>query len=138
MQAGESVSSSARMEDKSLSGACLRMKKPIGPGVRLRAQSRSEQFAGVVKYCRSEDWDYIVGVQRGGKSEMPGVTATPEGRAEPKEASAVGQNAGQNDLPAGVQNGLVAQAEEENRIAPEKVTVAMSAERLERAALPGP
>ena len=49
--------SSARMEDKSLSGACIRLKKPVPVGAKLKVQSRSEQFAGVVKYCRSEGWD---------------------------------------------------------------------------------
>ena len=54
----------ARMEDKSLSGACIRVRKPIEVGVRLRIQWRFEQFSGVVKYCRREDWDYVAGIQR--------------------------------------------------------------------------
>jgi hypothetical protein len=62
--AGKARSISARMEDKSLSGACLRVKTPIDLGAKLRIQSRTEEFYGVVRYCRSEGWDYVVGVQR--------------------------------------------------------------------------
>ena len=54
----------ARMEDKSLSGACIRVKKPIEVGARVRIQWRFEQFSGAVRYCRREDWDYVVGIQR--------------------------------------------------------------------------
>jgi hypothetical protein len=61
---GKGRSISGRMEDKSLSGACLRVKTPIDLGAKLRIQSRFEQFSGVVRYCRRENWDYVVGVQR--------------------------------------------------------------------------
>jgi hypothetical protein len=61
---GNLRTATARMEDKSLSGACIRVKKPIEVGVRLRIQWRFEQFSGVVKYCRREDWDYVAGIQR--------------------------------------------------------------------------
>ena len=61
---GKLLSAPARLEDKSLSGACIRMKRPVGVGVKLRVRGRFEEFSGVVRYCRSEDWDYVVGVQR--------------------------------------------------------------------------
>lgn len=61
---GNFRSVSARMEDKSLSGACIRMKKPVEVGSRVRIQWRFEQFSGMVKYCRLEEWDYVVGIQR--------------------------------------------------------------------------
>ncbi len=54
----------ARMEDKSPSGACIRIKMPIGVGSRLRIQWRFEQFSGTTKYCRSDGNEYLVGVQR--------------------------------------------------------------------------
>jgi hypothetical protein len=54
----------ARMEDKSVSGACIRIKAPIGVGSKLRIQWRFEQFSGTAKYCRSEGKEYLVGVQR--------------------------------------------------------------------------
>ena len=54
----------ACMEDKSAGGACIRVKKPIGVGSKLRIQWRFEQFSGTAKYCRSEGREYLVGVQR--------------------------------------------------------------------------
>jgi hypothetical protein len=63
------------MEDKSLSGACIRVKKPIEVGVRLRIQWRFEQFSGVVKYCRREDWDYVAGIQRDAENLLLSPTA---------------------------------------------------------------
>jgi hypothetical protein len=68
----------ARMEDKSLSGACIRVKKPIEVGVRLRIQWRFEQFSGVVKYCRREDWDYVAGIQRDAENLVPSPSAAKE------------------------------------------------------------
>jgi len=81
---GNFRSLSARMEDKSLSGACIRVKTPIDVGSKVRVQWRFEQFSGVVKYCRLEDWDYLVGMQREGTY---GALASPEARveAEPTE-----------------------------------------------------
>src|ERR1700730_159689 len=55
---------SARMEDKSSGGACLRLKSPLNVGDRLRVQWRFEQFSGVVKYCRGEGREFVVGMQR--------------------------------------------------------------------------
>jgi hypothetical protein len=54
----------ACMEDKSEGGAGLRFKMPIAPGTQVRIQWRFEQFSGIVKYCRKEEREYLVGVQR--------------------------------------------------------------------------
>jgi hypothetical protein len=54
----------ARMEDRSASGACIRIKKPIVVGAKLKIQWRFEQFFGTARYCRSEGQDYLVGIQR--------------------------------------------------------------------------
>jgi hypothetical protein len=40
------------------------VKTPIELGARLKVQSRYEHFSGVVRYCRVENWDYVVGIQR--------------------------------------------------------------------------
>ncbi len=66
---GVSQNSSARMEDKSISGACIRLKTPIEVGQRLRIQWRFEQFSGICKYCRSEGRDYVVGIERENRRE---------------------------------------------------------------------
>jgi hypothetical protein len=61
---GKLLSVPARLEDKSLSGACIRMKKSVEVGAKLRVRGRFPEFSGIVKYCRSEDWDFVVGLQR--------------------------------------------------------------------------
>jgi hypothetical protein len=55
----------ACMEDRSNGGACIRVKRKIPLGSRLRIQWRFEQFSGTVKYCRPEGREYLVGIQRG-------------------------------------------------------------------------
>jgi hypothetical protein len=54
----------ARMEDKSVGGACLRLKNQIAPGTKLRVQWRFDQFSGTVKYCRGDGREYLAGIQR--------------------------------------------------------------------------
>ena len=54
----------ARMEDKSAGGACIRLGTRIGVGSRLKIRWRWDQFAGIVKYCRAEGEQYLVGIQR--------------------------------------------------------------------------
>jgi hypothetical protein len=64
----------ARMEDRSVSGACIRIKSRIVVGSKLRIQSHWEQFSGAAKYCRSEGKEYLVGIQRDrAGSPMPPV-----------------------------------------------------------------
>ncbi len=54
----------ARMEDKSAGGVCIRSKKAIAAGSKLKIQWRFEQFSGIVIYCRSEAREYVIGIQR--------------------------------------------------------------------------
>jgi hypothetical protein len=61
---GKLQTSRGRMEDKSLSGACIRIKRPVAVGTKLVINSRPEKFSGTCKYCRSEGWEYLVGIQR--------------------------------------------------------------------------
>lgn len=63
-QSGNSQTVSARMEDKSAGGACIRLKMAVGVGIRLKIQSKWESFSGIAKYCRSEGREYVVGLQR--------------------------------------------------------------------------
>jgi hypothetical protein len=62
---------SARMEDKSTGGACIRVKKPIPTGSKISIQWRFEQFSGIVKYCRSDGYDYLIGIQRDVSASTP-------------------------------------------------------------------
>jgi hypothetical protein len=55
---------SARIVNKSLSGACVRVKTRIDAGSKLRIQSRWDEFSGRARYCRSDGQEYLVGIQR--------------------------------------------------------------------------
>lgn len=63
-QVGTQVKTRVRMENKSASGACIRTKRRIVPGTKVRVRWRWEEFSGVVKYCKYEAGDYRVGIQR--------------------------------------------------------------------------
>jgi hypothetical protein len=54
----------ARMEDRSTGGACIRVKTAISVGSRVRIQWRFDQFSGSAKYCRGVGKEFIVGIQR--------------------------------------------------------------------------
>src|SRR5271166_6948378 len=60
----------ARMEDRSVSGACIRMKRPVAVGAKLTIQWRFDRFSGITKYCRSDGREFLVGIQRD-KSSTP-------------------------------------------------------------------
>lgn len=64
-QSGVWQNARLRMEDKSAGGACLRSKAPIEPESKIKVHWRFDQFAGIVKYCRKEDREYLIGIQRG-------------------------------------------------------------------------
>jgi hypothetical protein len=54
----------ARMENRLPGGACIRIKKQIGVGDKLKIEGRWENFSGVARYCRSERKEYLIGIQR--------------------------------------------------------------------------
>ncbi len=63
-QFGTRHTSSARLEDISVSGACLRVKVPVAVGSALRVNSYRERFSGTARYCRTDRRDFVVGVQK--------------------------------------------------------------------------
>jgi len=63
-QSGEAQSVTARMENQSSHGACIRMKKPVAVGKRLYIQSHRDQFSGIAKYCRVDGKEFLVGIHR--------------------------------------------------------------------------
>lgn len=54
----------ARIEDTSPSGACFRLKAPIRSGTRVEMSWCRDDFSGMTKWCREEDGEYVVGMQR--------------------------------------------------------------------------
>jgi hypothetical protein len=63
-QFGTRHTSSARLEDTSLSGACLRVKVPVAIGSAMRVNSYRERFSGTARYCRTDRRDFVVGIQK--------------------------------------------------------------------------
>src|SRR5208282_5349438 len=53
-----------RMENRSVSGACIRLRSQIKIGTKLKIQWRWDKFTGIARYCRSEGRDFLVGLQR--------------------------------------------------------------------------
>jgi hypothetical protein len=63
-QFGTRHTSSARLEDTSPSGACLRVKVPVAIGSAIKVNSYRERFSGTARYCRNDRRDFVVGVQK--------------------------------------------------------------------------
>jgi hypothetical protein len=62
--AGTLRSLTARMENRSAHGACIRMKAKVGVGTRLYIRSHREQFSGIAKYCRVDGKEFLVGIYK--------------------------------------------------------------------------
>ncbi len=60
----------AQMEDRSIGGACIRVKTPIAVGTKIRIRWRHDRFSGSARYCPAEEREYLVGLQRDA-SESP-------------------------------------------------------------------
>ena len=63
-QHGTLQTARACMENRSPSGACIRVPARIEAGTKLKIEWRWEEFNGVAKYCRTDGHEYLVGVQR--------------------------------------------------------------------------
>lgn len=68
---GATQTTRARVENNSGGGACIRATTPIAPGSKVRIRWRFEAYSGIVKYCRAEGREYLIGLQRDtGKSSI--------------------------------------------------------------------
>ncbi len=63
-QSGTVHSTRARMENKSVSGACIRLPKFLAVGTKVRVEAHWEEFTGEVRYCRKDGKDFLVGLRR--------------------------------------------------------------------------
>jgi hypothetical protein len=54
----------AKMEDTSLSGACLRLKVPIDAGTKIHVSWCRDDFSGTTRWCRGEEGEFVVGMRR--------------------------------------------------------------------------
>ena len=54
----------ATLEDTSISGACVRVKRPFEVGSRVTIRWQRDQFFAVARNCRSDGRDYLLGLRR--------------------------------------------------------------------------
>ena len=66
----------ARFEDMSHSGACIRVRIPLDVGSRIHVTWCRGKISGVTKYCRADNGEYLVGMQRD-KNASPSTFAIP-------------------------------------------------------------
>jgi hypothetical protein len=62
--AGQWCIARATLEDTSPSGACVRVDRPFEIGSRITVKWHREQFAAIARNCRSDGWEFLLGVQR--------------------------------------------------------------------------
>ena len=63
-QAGNAHAVPAVIEDKSASGACIRLIEEIPLKTLVKIEGPNEQFAGTVMNCRRNSKSYLVGIER--------------------------------------------------------------------------
>jgi hypothetical protein len=94
---GTSFRVTAVLEDTSMSGACVRLKRPLAVGSRLTIKWHREQFPAIARNCRRDGGDFLLGVRREAEiaaatksASHPAAKAEPtaENRPEPKHAIA--------------------------------------------------
>lgn len=61
---GTSFRVPAILEDTSMSGACVRIKRPLTVGSRIIIKWHHEQFSGIARNCRKDGGDFLLGVRR--------------------------------------------------------------------------
>jgi len=80
---GTSRTAHAMLEDISRGGAGVRLRRPINVGWKLNIKWHKEQFSGIVRHCRREGMEYVLGGQRDALANENGVVETlePESKA---------------------------------------------------------
>jgi hypothetical protein len=83
---GTSFRLPAVLEDTSMSGACVRLKRPLAVGSRITIKWHREQFPAIARNCRTDGGDYLLGVRR--ETEIVSATKSVERTVEnPAEAT---------------------------------------------------
>lgn len=87
-QTGEGRKIPAIIEDISPSGSCVRIRVPLAVGSKLTIKWQRDQFPGIVRNCRGDRADFLLGIQRD-KAPRQGqlAAATAPAQAAPQSAS---------------------------------------------------
>jgi hypothetical protein len=100
-----------RMEDTSPSGACIRLKMPIGVGANIRIKSHREDFSGITRYCRREGGDYVLGIRRNTKAQEKAKTAGVAPAQEISVSKPAEPEPGRSGLEPAKRSGIAARTE---------------------------
>jgi hypothetical protein len=87
-QYGFSHDEPARIEDRSLSGVCIRVKSPIHVGSEVKVKWRWDSFSGIARYCRPDQGEYVIGIQRFTKDMQMTALRTDPVRERPSSNAA--------------------------------------------------
>jgi hypothetical protein len=61
---GQHCQTPAVLEDRSISGACVRLTRPVAVGSVLTIRWQREQFSAVARNCRRDGREFVIGVRR--------------------------------------------------------------------------
>ena len=61
---GQHCQASAVLEDRSNSGACVRLTRPVAVGSVVTIRWQREQFSAVARNCRRDGREFLIGVRR--------------------------------------------------------------------------
>lgn len=81
------------LEDRSPSGAGIRLRKPIEPGMAVQVSGPRQDFTGVVQHCRREGYTYFAGLR------IPPAEVPPSEQAITTVRPIPGGGGGQDDTP---------------------------------------
>jgi hypothetical protein len=68
---GQHCQAPAVLEDRSNSGACVRLTRPVAVGSVLTIRWQREQFSAVARNCRRDGREFVIGVRREAESRSP-------------------------------------------------------------------
>jgi PilZ domain len=75
---GKARTTSALLEDISVSGACLQTEIPVPVGVSVHWRSPKAEFKGTVRYCEYREIGYFLGVEFDGASKWSRKSFRPQ------------------------------------------------------------
>ena len=61
---GQHCQAPAVLEDRSTSGACVRLTRPVAVGSVVTIRWQREQFSAVARNCRRDGREFLIGVRR--------------------------------------------------------------------------
>ena len=96
---GQHCQASAVLEDRSNSGACVRLTRPVAVGSVVTIRWQREQFSAVARNCRRDGREFVIGVRREAESGSPSRNSASRALAPVATAKVPQPSPPQNDHP---------------------------------------